>query len=101
VRLRVRLHKKLAYPLITLVMALLAVPFSLSAGRRSTLTGAAGAVGIAVAYLLIAGAFESLGNLSLLPAALAAWSPDVIFCAGGRLFDVEGADVESSTFDFF
>jgi LPS export ABC transporter permease LptF/LPS export ABC transporter permease LptG len=86
VRLRVRLHKKLAYPLITLVMALLAVPFSLSAGRRSTLTGAAGAVGIAVAYLVIAGAFESLGNLSLLPAALAAWSPDVIFAlAGGYL----------------
>ncbi len=86
VRLRVRLHKKLAYPLITLVMALLAVPFSLSAGRRSTLTGAAGAVGIAVAYLLVAGTFESLGNLSQLPASLAAWSPDIVFAlVGGYL----------------
>jgi LPS export ABC transporter permease LptG len=86
VRLRVRLHKKLAYPLITLVMALLAVPFSLSTGRRSTLTGAAAAVGIAAAYLLVAGAFESLGNLSQLPAPLAAWSPDIIFAlVGGYL----------------
>ena len=86
VRLRVRLHKKLAYPLITLVMAMLAIPFSLSAGRRSTLTGAAAAVGIAVAYLLVAGTFESLGNLSQLPAPLAAWSPDIIFAlVGGYL----------------
>jgi LPS export ABC transporter permease LptG/LPS export ABC transporter permease LptF len=86
VRLRVRLHKKLAYPLITLVMALLAVPFSLSSGRRSTLTGAAAAVGIAAAYLLVAGAFESLGNLSQLPAAVAAWSPDIVFAlVGGYL----------------
>jgi len=34
-------------------MALLAIPFSLSTGRRSTLTGAAGAVGIAAAYILM------------------------------------------------
>ncbi len=86
VRLRVQLHKKLAFPLITLVMALLAVPFSLSSGRRSTLTGAASAVGIAVVYLVVAGLFEALGNLSQLPAPLAAWSPDIIFAlVGGYL----------------
>ena len=83
VRLRVQLHKKLAFPLITLVMALLAVPFSLSAGRRSTLTGAAAAVGIAIVYLVVAGLFEALGNLSQLPAPLAAWSPDIIFALVG------------------
>src|SRR5277367_5136113 len=32
VRLRVQLQKKIAYPLITLVMAVLAIPFALSAG---------------------------------------------------------------------
>src|SRR6266700_4737453 len=83
VRLRVQLHKKLAFPLITLVMALLAVPFSLSSGRRSTLAGAASAVGIAVVYLVVSGLFEALGNLSQLPAPLAAWSPDIIFAVGG------------------
>lgn len=86
VRLRVQLHKKLAFPLITLVMALLAVPFSLSSGRRSTLAGAASAVGIAVVYLVVSGLFEALGNLSQLPAPLAAWSPDIIFAlVGGYL----------------
>ncbi|HZE81653.1 MAG TPA: LptF/LptG family permease, partial [Candidatus Polarisedimenticolia bacterium] len=39
VRLRVQLQKKLAFPLITLVMAVLAVPFALSGGRRGALSG--------------------------------------------------------------
>jgi len=86
VRLRVQLHKKLAFPLITLVMALLAVPFSLNAERRSTIAGAAWAVGIAVVYLVVSGLFEGLGNISQLPAPLAAWSPDIIFAlVGGYL----------------
>ena len=34
VRLRVQLHKKLSYPLITLIMAILAIPFSLSTGKK-------------------------------------------------------------------
>jgi lipopolysaccharide export LptBFGC system permease protein LptF len=43
-------------------------------------------VGIAAAYILMAGTFESLGNLSQLPAPLAAWSPDIIFAlVGGYL----------------
>ena len=39
VRLRVQLQKKIAYPLITLVMAVLAIPFALSAGKRSAVAG--------------------------------------------------------------
>jgi len=79
VRLRVQLHKKIAYPLITLVMAILAVPFALSAGKRSTLTGVATAIGIGVVYWTISGLFEAMGNLSQLPPAVAAWSPDLVF----------------------
>ena len=86
VRLRVQLHKKLAYPLITLVMAVLAVPFSLSTGRHGAVAGVAVAVGIAVAYLAVSGLFEAMGNLSQLPPSLAAWSPDLIFgMVGGYL----------------
>jgi LPS export ABC transporter permease LptG/LPS export ABC transporter permease LptF len=79
VRLRVQLHKKIAYPLITLVMAILAVPFALSAGKRSTITGVATAIGIGVVYWTLSGLFEAMGNLSQLPPALAAWSPDIVF----------------------
>ena len=36
VRLRVQLHKKLSYPLITLIMAVLAIPFALSSGKKGS-----------------------------------------------------------------
>jgi LPS export ABC transporter permease LptG/LPS export ABC transporter permease LptF len=79
VRLRVQLQKKLAYPLITLIMAILAVPFALSAGRRSAVAGIATAIGIGVVYWTLSGLFEAMGNLSQLPPAVAAWSPDIVF----------------------
>ena len=79
VRLRVQLQKKLAYPLITLVMAMIAIPFALSAGKRSAVAGVATAIGIGVVYWTISGLFEAMGNLSQLPPAVAAWSPDLVF----------------------
>ena len=86
VRLRVQLHKKFSYPIITLVMAVLAVPFSMSAGRRGAIAGVAIAVGIAVIYWTVSGLFEAMGNVSQLPPMLAAWSPDLIFALlGGYL----------------
>ncbi len=85
-RLRVQLYKKLAFPLITFVMAVLAVPFSLSAGKRGALTGGAAAIGIAIIYWTSSGLFEALGNIHQLPAAMAAWAPDILFgLAGGYL----------------
>jgi LPS export ABC transporter permease LptG/LPS export ABC transporter permease LptF len=79
VRLRVQLQKKIAYPLITLVMAVLAIPFALTTGKRGALTGVATAVGIGVFYWMISGLFEAMGNLSQLPPTVAAWSPNLVF----------------------
>jgi len=79
VRLRVQLEKKFAFPVIALVMAVLAVPFSLSSSRRGAITGVATAVAIAVVYWTVSGLFEAMGNISQLPPFLAAWSPDLIF----------------------
>ena len=86
VRLRVQLQKKFAYPLITVVMAILAIPFALAAGQRGAVAGVATAVGIALVYWTVSGLFEAMGNISQLPPVLAAWSPDLIFgLAGGYL----------------
>jgi lipopolysaccharide export LptBFGC system permease protein LptF len=82
-RLRVQLNRKLAYPLITLVMAILAIPFSLSAGKRGSLAGLGTAIGMAIAYWVVAAVFENLGNVNSLPAILAAWSPDLLFAMAG------------------
>ncbi|HZW93696.1 MAG TPA: LPS export ABC transporter permease LptF [Candidatus Eremiobacteraceae bacterium] len=83
VRLRVQLNKKLSYPLITLIMAVLAVPFSMSAAKKGAITGVAVAVGIAVVYTVVSRLFEAMGDISQLPPALAAWSPDLIFALVG------------------
>jgi Predicted permeases len=83
VHLRMQLHEKLSYPLITLIMAVLAIPFSISTGKRGAITGVAVAVGVAVFYIVMTRFFEAMGNQSLLPAALAAWSPDLIFLLVG------------------
>ena len=86
VRLRVQLHKKLSYPLITLIMAVLAIPFSLSTGKKGAITGVAVALGIAIFYTVVSRLFEAMGDLSQLPPAMAAWSPDLIFIlVGGYL----------------
>ena len=83
VPLRVQLNHKLAYPLITLVMAILAVPFALSMGKRGSLSGIAVAIGVAISYFVVSGFFEAMGNVSWLPAFLAAWSPDFLFGLAG------------------
>jgi len=85
-RLRVALWHKLAYPMIAVIMAMLAIPFALSMGRRGSLTGIAVAISVALAYWVVDGLFGAMGNVNYLPAALAAWSPDVLFgLAGGYL----------------
>lgn len=82
-RLTVALDKKIAYPLITLIMAMLAFPFALSVGRRGTVTGIALAIGVAILYWVSAGFLEALGNLDQIPAAMAAWFPDLLFLVAG------------------
>lgn len=85
-RLRVALWHKLAYPITTIVMAVLAIPFALSMGRRGSLTAIAVAIAVALAYYVVDGLFGAMGNVNYLPAAMAAWSSDVLFAlVGGYL----------------
>jgi LPS export ABC transporter permease LptF/LPS export ABC transporter permease LptG len=83
IRLRVQLDRKLADPAITLVMAILAVPFALFMGKRGGIAGIATAIGVAIAYLIVAYTFSGLGNINTLPPLLAAWSPDLLFAIAG------------------
>jgi LPS export ABC transporter permease LptF/LPS export ABC transporter permease LptG len=82
-RLRVQLHRKLAFPMVGLVMTLLAVPFSFIVARRGALYGIGIAIVIAIVYWAVLGIFEALGNNALLHASLAAWAPNIIFGSAG------------------
>jgi lipopolysaccharide export LptBFGC system permease protein LptF len=86
VRLRVQFHKKFAFPAFAFVMGLLAVPFAFLTGNRGALAGVAVSLGVAIFYVSINALFEQMGNMNQLPAALAAWSPDVIFALAGSYF---------------
>lgn len=85
-RLSVALWHKLSYPLIAVVMAVLAIPFALSMGRRGSITGIAVAIGVALAYWVVDGLFGAMGNVNFLPASMAAWFADILFgLVGGYL----------------
>jgi LPS export ABC transporter permease LptG/LPS export ABC transporter permease LptF len=86
VELRVQLQNKLSVPAISFIMAIIAVPFALSMGKRGGLVGVATAIGVALVYWTLGQVFSSMGNVSTLPPVLAAWSPDLLFgLAGGYL----------------
>ena len=84
--LQVSFYRKFALPLFALVMALISIPFAFLTGNRSAMAGVGVSFAIAIAYWTIGKIFEQLGDVNLLPAALAAWSPDVIFAMAGMFF---------------
>jgi LPS export ABC transporter permease LptG len=85
-RLRVQWHKKFAFPLIATFIALLAFPFGAAMGGRGALGALALGIGLGFFYWVLAGFFEAVGNIALLPPLLAAWAPNVIFGFGGLYF---------------
>ncbi len=82
-KLRVQLHRKIAFPMVGLVMTLLAVPFSFIVAQRGALYGIGIAIVIAIVYWAVLGIFEALGNNGLLAPWLAAWAPNLMFGASG------------------
>lgn len=82
-RLKVQLQRKLAFPMVAVVMSLLAVPFSFVVARRGALYGIGIAIVIAIVYWAVLATFEALGNNALLHPGLAAWAPNLIFGAVG------------------
>lgn len=84
--LEVQYYKKFAVPLFAFIMAVLSIPFAFVAGNRGAMTGVGISFGIAIAYWTIGTVFEQIGDLNQLPAAMAAWSPDVIFALAGFYF---------------
>jgi len=82
-RLKVELHRKVSFPLVTVVMTLIGIPFSFVVARRGALYGIAAAIVIAIFYWGCLAIFEALGATALLPPVLASWAPNILFGAAG------------------
>lgn len=81
--LAVALQRKYAAPFGVVVMAFIGIPLALSFGRKGTIIALCAAVGLSIAYWGVGGGLQQLGNLGLLPPAVAGWSPPIIFAAAG------------------
>jgi LPS export ABC transporter permease LptG len=82
----VELHRKMAFPFVTLVMTLLAVPFGVTTGRRGTLYGIGVGIVIALSYWFIFSVFVAIGRAGILPPWLAAWTPNILVLASATYF---------------
>jgi LPS export ABC transporter permease LptG/LPS export ABC transporter permease LptF len=78
VHLAVELQHKLAFPFVTLVMTLLAIPFGVSTGRRGALYAIGLGIVLALSYWIVTSLFVALGKSGLLAPVLAAWTPNII-----------------------
>ena len=78
VPLQVELQRKIAFPFVTVVMSLLAIPFGVTMGRRGALYGIGIGIVIALSYWIILHVFLAIGGAGLLPPFLAGWSANII-----------------------
>ncbi len=77
--LEVELHNKIAYPVLALVMTLVALPFAFRLGRQGALYGIGLSLVLGLALLIFLAFFTAMGKAAILPPVVAVWSPGVIF----------------------
>jgi LPS export ABC transporter permease LptG len=79
----VELYAKLSFPLVNLVMVLVAIPFSLQSPRGGRLFGVALAIAIMAGYLVVHYVALAFARADLLPPLMAAWTANIIFLGLG------------------
>ncbi len=78
VPLTIELQKKLAFPLVTVVMTLLAIPFGMTTGKRGTLYGIGIGIVLALSYWVVGNAFAAIGKAGMLDPIMAGWAPNIL-----------------------
>jgi len=81
----VQLQRKAAFPFVTLVMTLLAVPFAVTTGRRGALYGIGIGIVMAIVYWIALSVFAALGKGGAMSPMLAAWAPNILFSAAAAV----------------
>lgn len=85
--LQVELQNKIALPVTSLIMALVALPFAFRLGRQGALYGIGISIVLGIVFLGIFAFFSKLGEAGALPPAVAVWTPGAVFALlSGYLF---------------
>ncbi len=77
----VELQRKIAFPFVTVIMTLLAVPFAVTTGRRGAMYGIGIGIVLAITYWVTMSVSGALGAGGVLTPLLAAWAPNILFGA--------------------
>ena len=77
--LQVELQNKIAFPIVSLIMALVALPFSFRLGRQGALYGIGISVVLGMVFMAIFAFFIKMGAAGALPPVVAVWSPGAVF----------------------
>jgi LPS export ABC transporter permease LptG/LPS export ABC transporter permease LptF len=77
--LQVELANKIALPVTSLIMALVALPFAFRLGRQGALYGIGISIVLGIVFMAFFAFFGKLGEAGALPAAVAVWTPGAVF----------------------
>jgi Predicted permeases len=77
--LSVKLYTKTSWPFISLVMALIALPFAFRIGKRGALYGVGVGLILGIVYWMVFAVFTKFGEVGNLPPMLSAWSANILF----------------------
>jgi LPS export ABC transporter permease LptG/LPS export ABC transporter permease LptF len=81
--LTVDLYRKLSFPLVSFIMALIGIPFSFKTGRKGAFYGIGFCLAVGIIYWSTFELFGKLGGINQLEPFVAAWFPNLIFGASG------------------
>lgn len=82
-RYLVQLYSKVSFPLVNLIMIVVAIPLALQAPRGGRVFGVGLAIAIMAGYLITHYVALALARADLLPPLIAAWTANIIFAGLG------------------
>ena len=77
-RFAVDLQAKLSFPTVSLILTLIAIPFSFTTGKRGALFGIGLSIVMGIVFWFFLALTKSLGYLEILNPFLAAWTPNIL-----------------------
>jgi LPS export ABC transporter permease LptG/LPS export ABC transporter permease LptF len=81
--LMVDLYRKLSFPLVSFIMAILGIPFSFATGKKGAFYGIGLCLALGIFYWAAFELFDKLGGINRLSPFIAAWFPNLIFGFSG------------------
>jgi lipopolysaccharide export LptBFGC system permease protein LptF len=76
-------YRKLSFPLVSFIMAIIGIPFAFTTGRKGAFYGIGLCVAVGIFYWSTFELFDKLGGINRLSPFIAAWFPNLIFGFGG------------------